>query len=96
MFSYKIFKTPNDTLVAVCDKDILGKKFENDVVFEVSENFYGGDDCGEDELREILKNATIINAIGNKTIDFLVKEKLVNKKGIIKIGDVSHAQIVTV
>lgn len=95
MFSYKIFKTPKDTLVAVCDKNILGKKFENEIIFEINEDFYGGNDCGEDELREILKDATIINAIGNKIIDFLVKEKLVNKKGIIKIGDVSHAQVVT-
>ena len=96
MFSYKIFKMPKDTLVAVCDQEILGKKFENDIIFEIKEDFYGGNNCGEDELREILKDATIINAVGNKVIAFLVKENFVNKKGIIKIGDVLHAQVVTV
>jgi len=94
MFSYKVFRVPEEVLVAVCDREILGKKF-GEMEFEVSESFYGGGICGEEELREILKEATIINAVGNKIIDFLVKENIVDKEGIIKIGDVSHAQVFT-
>lgn len=95
MFSYSIFRTPKEVLIAVCDQEILGKKF-GDMNFEVKESFYGGEVCGEEELREILKDATIINAVGNRIIDFLRKEKIVEEKGILNIGDVSHAQVVTV
>jgi len=96
MFSYKIFKTPKEVLVAVCDKEILGKKFHEDIRFEVKKSFYGERVCGEEELKEILKEATIINAVGNNAIDFLIKENLVDKKRIIKIGDTYHAQVVAI
>jgi hypothetical protein len=95
MFSYRIFRTPKEVLVAICDQEILGKKF-GDINFEVKASFYGGEACGEEELREILKDATIINAVGNRIIDFLRKENIVEEKGILNIGDVSHAQVVTV
>lgn len=94
MFSYKIFRVPNEVMVSVCDEDILGKEL-GDSGFKVSEDFYGGDICGEEELREILKEATIINAVGNKIVSFLVGEKIIDKRNVIKIGGVSHAQVVT-
>ena len=28
LFSYRIFRTGNDVLLAVCDSDLLGKSFE--------------------------------------------------------------------
>ena len=96
MFSYRIFKVQKEVLVAVCDKEILGKKFRWNPIFEVKESFYGGNTCGEKELKEILKNATIINAVGNRVIDFLIKENFVDENNVIKIGDVFHAQVVTI
>jgi len=92
MFSYNVFRTGKEILVAVCDREILGKNF-GDADFRVNEKFYGGNSCSEDELKEILDEATIINAVGNKIIDFLFRENIIDEKGIIKIGDVPHAQV---
>jgi hypothetical protein len=91
MFSYKIFRVPKEVLVSVCDQEILGKKLEEN--FEVKEDFYGGKNCGKEELREILGEATIINAVGNGIVDFLIKENFVEKEKTIKIGGVLHAQV---
>ena len=95
MFSYRIFRTQKEVLIAVCDKEILGKKFQWNPVFEVKENFYGGELCGEGELKAIIEEATIVNAVGNRVVNFLIKENFVDENNVIKIGDVLHAQVVT-
>ncbi len=94
MFSYNVFKIPGEVMVSVCDIDILGKSLGSSG-FEVKKDFYGGKKCSGDELREILKQATIINAVGTKTVDFLIKEKIIDKDRIIIIDGVPHAQVVT-
>jgi hypothetical protein len=39
----KIHKTENKDIVAVCDEDLLGKKFEEkELILDVSEEFYKG------------------------------------------------------
>ena len=96
MFSYNVITNLGEVLIAICDRDILGKKIKNKITFEVSDNFYGGNICREEELNDILKKATVINAIGNKIVDFLIKENFVDDDDVIKIGGVSHAQIITV
>lgn len=94
MFSYNIFKIPGEVMVSVCDCDILGKSLGSSG-FEVKKDFYGGKKCTGEGLREILGKATIINAVGKKTIDFLIKEKVIDKKKIIIIDGVPHAQVIT-
>lgn len=94
MFSYNVFKTPGDVIVSVCDREILGKCL-GDSGFEVKDDFYGGNECGGEKLREVLKEATIINAVGTKAINFLVKEKIIEKNNVIMVGGVPHAQVVT-
>lgn len=91
MFSFKVYKTPKEVLVSVCDIEILGKELEEG--FEVKEEFYGGSECEEDGLMDILGEATIINAVGNKVVEFLIREELVEEEKTIKIGDVLHAQV---
>ncbi|UCG95226.1 MAG: DUF424 family protein [archaeon] len=91
MFSYKIFRVPKEVLVSVCDQEVLGKKLDEN--FEVDEKFYGGKNCGKDEIRKILEEATIINAVGNIIVDFLINENFVEKEKTIKIGGVLHAQV---
>ena len=95
MFYYKIFNEGNDILIAVCDKEILGKKIKrSEGEFEVKKDFYGEKECNEEEIKEILKKATIINATGNKIVKLMIEEGFVDKDKTLKLGDVSHAQVV--
>ncbi len=96
MFSYRIFREKKEVLVAVCDKEILGNEIDADKKVNVSEKFYGGEFCTEEELKKILSEATIINAIGNNVVNFLISEGIASSEGTIKVGGVLHAQIFTV
>lgn len=97
MFSYRIFRTGNEVMLAISDASILGKRFEErDMQLEVTEDFYSGSTCNRDDALKLIKSATIINAVGDNIIGFMVEKKLIEKDRVLKIGGVSHAQIISV
>jgi len=84
-------------VVAVCDKDLIGKTVsDEDSEIEVTERFYGGEEKSEEELLKILQDAQNVNILGKESIEFLLEHKLISKENIIYIGDVPHTQIVEV
>ena len=96
MFCYKLTKNENETLLAMCDEELIGKKIKNDIQVEITEDFYGNEKCDEEKALMLVKQATIINAIGSKTIEFLKKNDIVDEKFILKIKDVPHAQVIMI
>ena len=89
-----IRKIKNEVLITLCDEDIIGKKLNfNGVEVYINPKFYRGEKRNEKEIKELLKKATIINAIGKKSVDFCLKEGYIDKKGIIDIDGVPHAQM---
>jgi len=90
----KIHKTENKDIVAVCDEDLLGKKFEEkELILDVSEEFYKGEKMDEAKTLEIMKKADILNIVGEKSIDLASKNDIVSKMNIIKIKGIPHAQV---
>ncbi len=84
-----------DTLVAVCDAEILGKTLEGGrVPFEVGERFYGGTLCDLTEALEAMSKATICNIVGKRIVEAAIKNRMIHKSAVIYFGDVPHAQIV--
>ena len=84
-----------DTLVAVCDAELLGKTLQGGrVPFNVSEEFYKGIPAGVDEAVEAMRHATICNLIGKRIVEAAIEKRLVHQKAVIYFGDVPHAQIV--
>jgi len=80
-------------IIAVCDKELLGKKFkEKDRQLDLSSKFYKGKELDDDNLKKLLKTAYIINAAGEKTTNFLIKNKIIQKENIIYIENIPHAQ----
>ena len=95
MFSCKVFSEGNDVLLALCDKDILGKTFDgDDITITVSKDFYGESDCTKVQALKLAKKSTIINAVGNKAVKLLIGAKIVDESSVIQIGGVAHAQVV--
>mgnify|MGYP001610994595 CR=1 FL=1 len=96
-FSYSVFKQDKETLLAVSDADIVGKTFEErDLQLDVSKEFYGSKTGDEKEIIELLKDATIINAVGKEIISLLVQKDIIEKKSVIEISGVPHAQIISI
>ncbi|HNV01244.1 MAG TPA: DUF424 family protein [archaeon] len=82
------------TILAVCDKEHLGKTYEEgNICFTVSEKFFGGQEINEKELKELFKNVNSINLFGNKCIKIAQKEGLITESSVIKIQGIKHAQI---
>ena len=85
----------NKQVLAICDNDLLGKVIEeNDLILDLSSEFYSGEEVSENQLKELIKTSYIINAVGEKTINFLKQEKLVDVENIKFIGSVPHVQVV--
>jgi len=85
------------TMVAVCDKNIVGKKFkEGDLVLKLEENFYKGAEVSEKDVKEALSSATIANIAGKKSIACAVDCGCIDPDIIIFIEGVPHAQMVRI
>jgi hypothetical protein len=97
MFNYKIFGEGSDKLLAISDSSLVGKSLEEgEISLTVSKDFYGEETCGENEIKKLIKSVTIINAIGKKIVSVLEKENLVNKKNVLYVNGVPHAQVVII
>ena len=84
-------------VLAICDNDLIRKKFvEGDLQLDLTGEFYNGEDKNEDEIKNMLKDVNIINAVGEKCIEFLKKLKLVDEGKIIIVAGVPHAEVVIV
>ncbi|MBI2499457.1 DUF424 family protein [Candidatus Woesearchaeota archaeon] len=83
-------------VVAICDKELIGKVFsEGKYELKVGEFFYKGKEVSEDEVKEIMLNATNLNIVGERSINIAIKLGLVNEKNVLSIGGVRHAQSIT-
>lgn len=96
-FAYRIFAHGNDVLLAISDAAIVGKTFSSeDIEINVSKEFYSGKLCTENEAIRLVKNASIVNAVGKEIITLLLNNGFVGNEKILLIGDVPHAQIIAV
>ena len=94
MFWCKTYSAKGQFVVAICDKDLLGKKIGNEVKITVEESFYRGEVVDEKKVLEFMKKSNICNLLGKEIVDLALKNKFITKENIIFIGDVPHAQFI--
>ena len=86
----------NKLILTVCDKEIIGKKFETpDLKLDLSSDFYKGKKKTEEEITKLFGQAYMINLVGQKSVDLGLKSKIISKKDIIKIKDIPYVQAVS-
>lgn len=89
--------TPEGTLVAVCDADVLGETFETgEVRLEVTEEFYGADaeEATEEAVVSSLRGATTANLVGEECVGVAVDAGIVDADRVLDVGGTVHAQLV--
>ena len=59
---------------------------------DLSSNFYDGKEMTEKEIIPLLKEAGIINLVGENSIKMGIKAKVIDKNSILKINGIPHAQ----
>lgn len=83
-------------VIAICDSDLLGKKFEEGKLqLDVRESFYGGREVSEEELSKIMEwessNDSTFNIVGEKSVDLALKEGVISEGNVSKISDIPFA-----
>jgi len=96
-FCCKVHNSKDTVLLAVCDSDIVGKKFSSvKISIDISRDFYGESVYDEDEIISMAKSADVVNAIGKKTIRLLADKKLIEEDAVTVVCGQPHAQIFAV
>ena len=92
----KIHKSYRE-VVAVCDSELLGKKFEQDkAVLEVTD-FYNGEGIEKQTLVKLLqdyaKEDATFNIIGEKSIQAALEAGIITQQGIRKVQNIPFALV---
>jgi hypothetical protein len=91
----KVFKGDKYTLVAACDRGLIGETFrDGKLKLEVKADFYKGIATSLQEALRTIADADNANLVGNRIVDAAVKMGLVDQSAIIRIAGVQHVQIV--
>lgn len=85
-------------VIAICDSELIGKKFEEDKFqLDIKENFFKGEKIDEekviDMMRNMLKEDSTFNIIGEKSVNSALKAGIITKDGIKKIQGIPFALI---
>jgi hypothetical protein len=85
-------------VVAVCDKELLGKKFEEGKFqLDVKESFFKGKESSRDEAFEIMRDMKLedstFNIIGKKSVETALEAGIVNKAGVGNIAGIPFALV---
>ena len=83
-------------VVAVCDSELLGKKFEEGKFqLDIKENFYKGKETDEAEIFEIIENLSkkdaTFNLVGQKSIALGLRAGIIAQEEVGEIKGVPFA-----
>ncbi|MBI4017698.1 MAG: DUF424 family protein [Candidatus Aenigmarchaeota archaeon] len=94
-FCYKIYEADGETILAICDSDVVGRVFTEDIlVLDAKKSFYFDEECTQIKARRLFEQATIINATGEKAVALLIEQGLIDAGRILRVNGVPHAQMV--
>ncbi len=84
-------------ILAVCDSNIHGKKFEDEnAILDLSSKFYMGEEKNAGETAEEMEKAYVINAAGKAAAGLVVKLGLAAKENVRIVSGVPHVQVLKV
>ncbi|MFH1448506.1 MAG: DUF424 family protein [Candidatus Micrarchaeota archaeon] len=92
----KIHKTNDQVVVALCDKELVGKILrDGNLVLDLKKysSFYVGELTTPEKAKMSLKEATSINLVGKRSVDLAISDGLAEKGAERLIGCVPHLQI---
>ncbi len=93
----KIIKSHRD-VVAVCDSELLGKKFESGKFqLDVKENFFNGKEMDEIQAIEVMKRMSsddaTFNIVGKNSVSAALKAGIIAEEGVGEIQGVPFALV---
>lgn len=93
----KVYAREKGFIVAVCDKEILGKKYhEGKFILDVTPKFYGGNLVDITYALTEIRKATMANLVGTHIVKAAIEAKLIHPDAVHQVQSVPHAQRMTV
>jgi hypothetical protein len=91
----KIHRTYRE-VIAVCDSELIGKKFEEGKIqLEVTEAFFGGDEMDGKEavktIKERLAEDACFNFVGTNSVNAGIKAGAIDKNCVMKVQGIPYA-----
>jgi len=85
-------------VIAIADADLIGKKFvEGRLQLDITESFYGGQECSKEKAIKIIKEGALEDAafdiVGKESVEAGIEVGLIEDApgAIIKIQGIPHA-----
>jgi hypothetical protein len=91
----KIHRSGREVLAAVCDCDLMGRKFvEGHLHVEVLPDFFGEEKATAQDIELALASATIANLVGELAVGHAIRLGYVARENVLRIKGVPCAQMV--
>ena len=88
-FSARVTDYQNNMMLNICDVDLLGKNIvEGELNMNISESYYGEKLIEKEEAAKLLKQSSIINMVGENTVNLSIKLGIGSENGIKKISNI--------
>jgi len=88
-FSVRVSDYQKNTMLNICDAELLGKNIVQDELnIHISESYYGEKLVEKDEAKTLLKNSSIINMVGKETISLSLELGIGSENGIKTISSI--------
>lgn len=76
-------------MLNICDAELVGRTLrQSDLEIRITKSYYGDRVVDEREAESLLRNSSIINMAGKKTIDLSIKLGIGSAKGVKEIEGV--------
>lgn len=91
----RFHRSGREVLVAVCDCDLMGKKFvEGHLHVEILPDFFGEEKATAQDVEQALAGATMANLVGKLAVSHAIRLGYVASENVLIIKGVPCAQMV--
>ncbi len=88
-FSVKVSNYQKNSMLNICDVELLGKKISQDELnMNISQSYYGEKLVDKEEAKSLLQNSSIINMVGKNAVSLSIELGIGSESGIKTISDV--------
>ncbi len=88
-FSVKVSNYQKNSMLNICDIELLGKNISQDKLnMNISESYYGEKLVDKEQAKSLLQNSSIINMVGKNTVSLSIELGIGSENAIKTISDV--------
>jgi len=82
-------------LIAVCDTNLLGQRFEEGALqLDLTTAFYKGEERSPQEIGDLIRNADMVSLVGEQAIAIGIQEAVIDAQNIKRIQGIPFATAV--